>query len=275
MDRRLSSYITLGLAWLFLIFLLLRPHDPGSAKESSWLKSLFKVPYQPVISLHGSAESSLDGLADLALKSKREALNEIERLRSENLRLQTELLQLKELQRENHRIEALLELKATTPWKLKTARVIGREPTGWWKEVLINFTKSDGARPMLPVITADGLVGRISSVEETFSRVTLLGSPQLQVAAMSVESRASGVLGMSKEDSYSMDVLELDFLKRDSGVQAGHEIVTSGLGGVFPPGIPVGVTLKVGPRMEGLYYSAKVQMHARTDRLEEVCIVLP
>jgi rod shape-determining protein MreC len=275
MDRRLSSYITLGLAWLFLIFLLLRPHDPGSAKEASWLKSFFKAPYQPVISLHGSAESSLDGLADLAMKSKREALKEIEALQSENLRLQTELLQLKEVQRENHRLEKLLELKSRSPWKLKTARVIGREPTGWWKEVLINFTKSDGAQPLLPVITAEGLVGRISSVEENFSRVTLLGSPQLQVAAMSVESRASGVLGMSKEESYSMDILELDFLKRDSGVQAGHEIVTSGLGGIFPPGIPVGVTLKVGPRMEGLYYSAKVQMHARTDRLEEVCIVLP
>ncbi len=274
MDKRLSSYITLALAWLFLIFLLLRPHDPESPQDSSWLRSLFQTPYEPAIALHASVEGSLEGVADLVTQSKRQALQEVARLKSENQRLHVELLQMEALREENLRLEKLLDLKSQSPWKLQPARVIGREPSGWWKEILIDFTANDGAKPMLPVLTADGLIGRISSVEGTYSRVTLLGSPQMQVAALSRESRAAGILRMSREESYSMDILELDFLKRDSGVQAGHQIVTSGLGGVFPAGIPIGVVLKVEPRMEGLYYGAKVQMHARTDSLEEVCIVL-
>lgn len=274
MDKRISSYITVGLAWLLLIFLLLRPHAPGSAERSSWIRSSLKTAFEPVLALQGASDETVLGLVEMAAMSKREALAEVRRLRSENVELKSELLQLGESQLENVRLEVLLDLKQQSKWRLKTSRVIGREPSGWWKEVFIDLTAEDGAKPLLPVITSDGLVGRISSVESSYSRVTLLGSPELQIPALAQETRASGVLKMSREDSYSLDILDLDFLKRDSGVQSGHKIVSSGLGGVFPAGIPIGTVLKVSPAMEGLYFQAKVQLLAKTDRLEEVCVIL-
>ena len=275
MDKRISSYITVGLAWLLLIFLLLRPHAPDSAGRSSWIQSSLQSAFNPVLALQGASDETFLGLVEMAAMSKREALAEIRRLRSENLELKSVILQLEEVQLENVRLEVLLNLKQQSKWRLKTSRVIGREPSGWWKEVFIDLSASDGAKPLLPVITPDGLIGRISSVESSYSRVTLLGSPGLQIPVLTQETRASGVLKMSKEDSYSLDVMDLDFLKRDSGVQVGHKIVSSGLGGVFPSGIPIGTVLKVSPAMEGLYYQAKVKLHGKTDRLEEVCVILP
>ena len=177
MDKRISSYITVGLAWLLLIFLLLRPHAPGSAEHSSWVRSTLKTAFEPLLALQGASDETVLGLVEMAAMSKREALAEVRRLRSENVKLKSELLQLGEAQLENVRLEVLLDLKQQSKWRLKTSRVIGREPSGWWKEVFIDLTAEDGAKPLLPVITPDGLVGRISSVESSFSRVTLLGSP--------------------------------------------------------------------------------------------------
>ena len=104
-------------------------------------------------------------------------------LRRENQQLRIQAMQAEETARENDRLRQLLGWQRQAPWKLKLARVVLREPANWWRTVQIDLGSRDGMRVNLPVLTAEGLVGRISSVSLTRSQVVLLGDPDCKVAA--------------------------------------------------------------------------------------------
>ena len=101
--------------------------------------------------------------------------------------------------------------KPQASWKLKLARVVLRDPANWWRTVQIDLGSRDGLRVNLPVLTTDGLVGRVSSVSLTRSQVTLLGDPNCKVAArVENETRDTGVIGPS--GPLETELVELGYL---------------------------------------------------------------
>jgi rod shape-determining protein MreC len=261
-------YIALGLVVLLTLAILNLPSQT-TARLKLGVGSLF-------LPLFGLATSSqqLAGAAGDAVVPRRELLKLNESLRRENQQLRLQAIRAQETASENARLRQLLGWQRQTTWKLKLAKVVLSEPANWWRTVQIDLGSRDGLRPNLPVLTMDGLVGRISAVGLTRSQVVLLGDPNCKVSArVENESRDIGVIGAS--GPLDAEFVGLGFLSRNANLKPAQNVVTSGEGGIFPPGIPIGKIVDVQAADYGLRTEAQVKLAANLNALEEVWVMFP
>src|SRR5882672_616915 len=160
-----SHYIALGLAVLLTLIILNLPSQT-TARIKLGLGSLFL----PLFGLASSGQQ-LAGQAGDAIVPRRALLKENETLRQDNQKLLLQAMHAEETARENDRLRKLFEWQQQKRWKLKLAKVILREPSNWWRTVQIDLGSRDGVSNTLPVLTTNGLVGRISAVNLTTSQV--------------------------------------------------------------------------------------------------------
>jgi rod shape-determining protein MreC len=265
---RRSHYIALSLIVLLTLLALNLP-GPTAARLKLTVGSLFV----PLFGLAGSAHE-VAGTAGDALVPRRELLRVIESQRRENQRIQLQTMQAEETARENARLRQLVGWQRQTPWKLKLARVVLREPANWWRTAQIDLGSRDGLRANLPVLTTEGLIGRVSSVSLTRSQVTLLGDPNCKVSArVENETRDTGIIAASGPLDTALVVL--GYLSRTANLQPAQLVVTSGEGGIFPPGIPVGKIVDVQAVDYGARTEARVKLAASLTSLEEVWVMFP
>lgn len=202
---------------------------------------------------------------------------EIGRLRVENARLRSqvenlnrEVAVLREQASSAQRLERLLQLRQQLTYQAVATRVIGRDPSRWFTTVLVDRGSRDGIRRNAPVVTPDGIVGRVIEVTPMASRVLLISDSRSAVGVLIQASRDAGVV-----EGVGGIRLHLKYLSRAAVINEGDLVVTSGLGGVFPRGLVVG---RIGDiiREEGeLLQEAVVEPAAQLDRLEEMLILLP
>jgi rod shape-determining protein MreC len=265
---RRPHYIALGLIVLLTLVTLNLPGHT-TARLKLGIGSLFL----PLFGLAGSTQQTAGTVED-AVVPRRELLRLNEGLRRENERLQLQAIQGEETARENARLRQLLKWQTQAPWKLKLARVVLRDPANWWRTVQIDLGSRDGLQVNFPVLTMDGLVGRVSSVSLTRSQVTLVGDPNCKVAArVNNESHDSGVIGPS--GPLETELVELGYLSRNANLKSGQTVLTSGEGGIFPPGIPIGKVVDVQSVDYGSRAEARVKLAANLNALQEVWVMLP
>ena len=176
---------------------------------------------------------------------RRELLKLNESLRRENQQLPLQAMQAEETARENARLRQLLGWQQQTSWKLKLARVVLRDPANWWRTVQIDLGSRDGLRVNLPVLTTDGLVGRISSVSLTRSQVVLLGDPNCKVAARVENETPRHRRSSAPPDRWKPNSSSWATCPGNANLKPGQNVVTSGEGGIFPQGIPIGKVVDV------------------------------
>ncbi|MCU0772520.1 MAG: rod shape-determining protein MreC [Verrucomicrobia bacterium] len=199
--------------------------------------------------------------------------SEYVRLARENSQLRVQLATAAETARENRSLRALLGWKASTPWNLKLAQVILRDPANWWRAVQINLGSRDGVRLNATVLTPQGLVGRVASVGFDHAQVVLLGDPSCNVSAMvGTNERSAGIVGAASSLDSSM--VEMTYLPRHADIPAGAPVHTSGLGGVFPKGILVGHVVDTQPVEYGLHLAARLRLSVNLSALEEVWVIV-
>lgn len=218
------------------------------------------------------------------LKTLWSAHQRAERLEEELQVLQGQAIKLEEQAEENQRLRALLDLhpdKGIYPegTDFTSARVIGKSPTRWQAWVQIDKGSAEGIRVGLPVVGATpvageslagkGLVGKVVSVTEHTAQVQLIIDAESSVAAKIQGSRAEGIV----EGSVSGDLI-MDFVDRDIAVDPKLVIVTSGYGGVYPAGIPIGIVTSVGEEDVNIYKEIEVQAFVDFRVLEEVMVLL-
>ena len=127
-----------------------------------------------------------------------------------------------------------------------------------------------------PVLTPQGLVGRVSQVHAQRSVVRMVGDPECRVSALIQETReATGILIPTDELSDRGGLATLTFLSRHAALKAGQQVITSGQGGVYPKGILVGRIVDWRLADQGLYQEARIQLAVRQHQLEEVWVILP
>ena len=263
-----SHYIALGLVVLLTLVIFNLPSQ-STARLKLGIGSLFL----PLFGLASSAQQ-VAGTTESALVPRRELLKLNDGLRRENQQLRLQAMQSEETARENARLRQLVGWQRQNPWKRKLAKVVLREPANWWRTVQIDLGSRDGLRVDLPVLTVHGLIGRISSVSLTRSQVTLLGDPNCKVSArVENETRDAGVIGPS--GPLETDLVALGYLSRNASLKPGQSVVTSGVGGIFPPGIPIGKVVDVQPVDYGSRAEARVKLAANLNALEEVWVKFP
>jgi len=206
-----------------------------------------------------------------------ERFREIGRLRVENARLRAqveslnrEVAQLREAATAVDRLERLLGLRGQVSYRSVAARVVGRDPARWFSTVVVDRGSRDGVRSNAPVVTPEGVVGRIIEVTPFASRVLLIADSRSAVGVIVQNSRDPAVV-----EGRSMERLHLKYLSRAARVASGDLLITSGLGGVFPRGLVVGRIVTVEREEGALLQEAEVEPAARLDRLEELLILLP
>jgi len=264
-----SHYIALGSVLALTLALVILP-----ARTTARVKLAIGGLFLPLFGLAGSSHQLVEKTGD-AVTSRRELARQNEALRVENQRLLVQAQQFKELLRENSQLRDQLKWQALQrAWTLKLARVVTRDPANWWRTVQIDLGSRDGLRTNLAVLTTSGLAGRISSVSLTSSQVVLLGDPGCKAAAVVEETRDQGVIGAN--DSFDSSLVTLNcYAARDATLKPGQNVVTSGLGGIFPKGIPIGKIVDSRPVEYGLYTEARVKLAADLGALEEVWILFP
>lgn len=267
--KRPSFIVTIVVLLVALAFVSL----PGGA--AARLKVTLGGLFLPLFGLAGASHNLTQKTAD-AVVSRSTLLAETEELRQENQRLRILAAQGGELLRENTRLREFLGAPKPTAWKVKFARVVARDPANWWRSVRIDLGLQDGLRPNLTVLCPEGLVGRISEVASAHSQVVLAGDPSCRVAARILESRENtGVIVPSPSDPTDNTIVDLTFLSRNSVLKPGQSVLTSGQGGVFPPGIVIGKILDYRMAEFGLYAEARVKLAVNFNTLEEVWVMLP
>ena len=186
--------------------------------------------------------------------------------------LTQQLLDTQALQAENIRLRGLVELRETYPEpKLVVARVIGRDPTQWTRAVLIDKGQRDGLALGTPVVAASGVIGKVTDIAPATSWVLLVTDSDVRVGAIVSRTRDQGVA--AGDGGWHVRLL---YLPLNSAAAPGDEVVTSGLGGVFPKGLRVGRIASVVDDPSTLYRVALIEPSAPLGQLEDVgCLVHP
>ena len=263
-------YIALGIVVVITLVLLKLP-----TRATAQLKLAFGGLFLPLFGLSASGGHLADKAAT-TLTPRSELSGQIEKLRAENAELKIRLAQTDEALKENARLRQYVGFSKQVPWKLKLARVIGRDPANWWRNMRIDLGVRDGIVSNLPVLTADGLVGRIGDVGYTQSQVVLLGDPDCRVSVMIDEPpREHGVIAPTSSSPLDNSIVEMSFLSRNSKLNPGQKVITSGVGGIFPKGILVGQVVDFKSVGYGLYNEARVKIEVKMNTLEEVWVKMP
>ena len=170
---------------------------------------------------------------------------------------------------ENERLKQLLALKSTLRLQSVAANVIGEESAPWYRSIIIDRGYVDGLADGMPVLATSGVVGRVVKVAASSARVLLLTDHASSIAAMIQRSRARGVLkGKGGGDC------SLEFTIREDDAKVGDTVTTSGIGGIFQKGIPLGEVTMVRKGEYGMFQTIDVRPAVNTYNLEEVLVIL-
>jgi len=194
---------------------------------------------------------------------------ENERLREELQKSIARNNQWQETALSNQRLRRLLDFKSSMSKESVAAEVIGRDPSPWYRTVIINKGRADGLRKALPVVVPEGVIGQVTDVSAGYAKVMLIVDRNSAVDALVQRSRARGVI---KGAATSRCIFE--YVLRKDEVAVGDEIITSGLDGVFPKGFPIGTVTGVIKRTSDIFQEVIVTPYSDFERLEEVLVVL-
>jgi len=201
---------------------------------------------------------------------------DLRNLREENLRLtreaavlQRRISYLEEQALETQRLQGLLAMREISRAEFLAARVVGKDATNWFKTVLIDRGSLAGIRRNQPVVAPDGLVGRVVEVTPTAAKVQLITDPVSAAGGLIQRTRVTGIVSGSLGAG-----LKVRYLPLMADIVIGDEVVTSGMGGVFPKGIPLGRVIAAERRSGALFQEATLVPKVDLSRLEEVLILM-
>jgi rod shape-determining protein MreC len=263
--ERLQSLVPLLLILFALVGFLL--HRAGLLQPIEGLFVSLTTPLQEGVSL---ATGQLGELAQTA-RDLRDLRQRNEELEAQNANLLLENVRLREV--EAALLRDLLNLAQANPsFDLQGAHVVGREiardPTNLQRYITLDVGREAGIARNMPVVTDQGLVGRIQEVGNGWSRVLLIIDRSSSVNALTQSTRASGLVEGQVDDS-----LVMRSISQSDVVSVGDTVFTSGLGGNFPRQILIGQITEVDRKDYELYQTAVVQPTVDFDHLEVVLVI--
>jgi len=208
-----------------------------------------------------------------------DAKDENKKLKKELARARTQLAATQTAVRENEILRAMVDLPKRAGFPQGTspvaARVIARSPTDWYSTVQVDKGRGDGIREDQPVITGDGLVGKVTAVTSGTATVALITDGSSSVSSQVMPVGADGILQPAVGDPND---LQLQFVRKGRLIRKGLTVVTSGfssgrLASLYPRGIPIGTVKSVNPNELETYQRVHVQPFADFHRLDYVQVL--
>ena len=256
------------LAAAVIVAVVFLAFSPGRMR--AWQSRFFDVS-TPAIQAGAAINNRISEL-NKGLRTVDEIEAENAALTAQNNELRASSQLLKDLAEENRRLRDTLGYRERSAFNLVPAQVVSRDSGSWWSSMKINRGFGSEIDSAQPVLTADGLVGRTTTVAKDISMVLLLTDETCQVAARVEETGDQGILSGQRTAGEGTPTLVLNFLKRNADIKPGMKIVTAGVsGGVFPAGIPLGTVREF--RTRELDGQAIIEPAADLGRLEDVFVV--
>lgn len=192
-----------------------------------------------------------------------------EELRKKLDEMDNEIFRLEEVQKENSRLKQLLQFGKDIPRKKVLAQVVGWDSSNEFKVLRINKGRSDGIKLMSPVITMTGLVGYVYRVTNNYSDILTILDQNNRVDAIVARTRSHGIV-----EGVSGFKCRLKYVIRTQEVQVGDEVLTAGLGQIYPKGIRVGTITDIDKENYGITQAIELTPAVDFNRLEEVVVLL-
>lgn len=210
-----------------------------------------------------------------AVRRMRDLRQELQRAYERILLLQEASLSLATLRAENEYLKALLGYQKRLPWSTIPAQIIAMDPRYYFNTIVVNKGRNDGVQAHMPVIAwqdgQSGVVGKVIEAGMSASKVLLLTDPNSYIAAT---VQPSGYAGLVRGGGHRNQHLQMLYVDRKAPIAFGDLVVTSGQGGLFPRGIPIGIVVHTEDARYGLYYrDIKVLPVLDFNRLESVFII--
>lgn len=204
------------------------------------------------------------------------APQDVEELRVRNIelenevsRLQSQIIILQEQLSESQGLEELLGYARRRPeFQYAAAAVIGKDPSPFLHYIIIDHGSDEGIRRGMPVVTESGLVGRVDAVTAGASRVQLINDPEAVVNVKLQSLKVNAQIGGSLTGE-----INLDMVPQDTELEPGEVILTSGLGGNYPPDILIGQVISVRQFENELFQTAAVQPIVDFSQLQAVLVI--
>jgi rod shape-determining protein MreC len=230
-----------------------------------------------------SVFAPLEEGASRALKPARDLVNwvsetfdargENSELKEDIQRLRDKLAKLQNAQAENAQLKELLGIDregTLADYEPITTRVVGRSPTVWYSSVTIDAGSGDGVAVNDPVISGDGLVGRITDTTRLTSEVTLITDSS---SAVSARVLPNGPDGVAEPEAGDPNVMLLDFINKSAQIHRGQMVVTAGwsngtISSAFPPGIPIGEVRDTTIGQQETYQDIRIEPFADMQTLD-------
>jgi rod shape-determining protein MreC len=259
-------------SWIFVLLLIGAVGGlmlaPGPARELEAVGSRLLEPLQASVStVSGQAE-------DVASVVRRmtELSRQNEQYREEIDRLQAEIARLRELEVENHDLRNLLGLKQRAgTGELLPVRVIARDPSPFVHAITLDRGTDDGVQEGMTIITWRGVVGRVSRVSPTSSKVLLITDTSSSISGriQSSETRVTGIIRGRPEGG-----LLMQRIPQEETLQTGETVVTSDFGGLMPEGLVIGQIVQIRRKDVDVLQEAVIEPSADMQRLERLYVLL-
>ena len=263
-SRQLKALLLFGLILTLILMLIV----------STVGRQEFNTPHKLALEVVGTAQAVLTKFSDYFQGIRRNYAALIN-VREENERLKEELRKYKaattkyrEAVATNVQLAKLLELKETLPPPTLTAQIIGKDPSQWFKTLIIDRGSSDGVENGMPAVTVEGIVGQVVNASPHYAKVLLANDPNSAIDAILQTSRVQGII---KGNGAGYD---LYYVLKNAEVVQGDEVVTSGLGSVFPKGLLIGRVSSVTKSRRGMFQSITVEPATNFSQLEQVIIIM-
>ena len=254
------------LCLLSVVLFTLSCREAGTGPIST-VKGAFTVVTTPVRYVGAAISTPFSSIANIVgnVTADEATLSE---LKAENESLTKRNAELEEAEQTATRLQGLLDLQNTYSLKSTAAYVISRSSDTWTSTVTIDKGTASGLSVGMPVTDSAGVIGQISACGVSSSTVRLITDENSSVSAMVQSSRAQGMLTGSADGT-----LRLTLVRTDQTVKVGDLVVTSGLGGIYPKGLPLGKVSSIEQSSGSMYYTIVVKPLTSTSSLEEVLVI--
>jgi rod shape-determining protein MreC len=262
--------------WLFgllaMNFALMTYDARDSATKQRKLRSIAQTVMYPVQRGVSGAGHWVGGLFG-NIGELRRASVENQQLRKQVEQMQTELRDTRERAAQGHRLEQLFKLTESSKFTTVVSHVIARDPSMWFDSITIDKGRLAGVEVNMPVVTADGIVGRVISTSPLGAQVMLVTDERSGAGGIVGQLGQSSAMGSIKGMGEN-GLLEMRYVSGLEKVQTGDTVMTTGQDGIYPPGYKIGDVIEVRPGSATQTLLIHIRPSAGLERLKEVAVLM-
>lgn len=233
-----------------------------------WSLAVANFVQSPVTTVSSAVTNYFRSISNL-----RSAQDENTTLKQRVQELEVEVQKKEELAKENERLKSLLDLKNEAKYKILPAQVIGRDPSVWFDNAIIDRGSLDGVKLNMPIVNNGGLIGRVVAVSPLTARINLITKDKSGLGGVIGELGTSNAIGVVSGNG-KKEVLEMGYVPGTIEVQVGEMVYTTGQDGIYPPGLKLGEVIEVRPGSATVPQQIFIKPTAKLYAMEEVAVLL-